>query len=82
MALLKTRPKPALLGKVLTLQIDDELRGRINVALDAAYRQNRELDVQELLLEYLRRTIPTIERQLGIGGSKETPATGVTADAT
>lgn len=79
MALLKTRPKPILIGKTLTLKIDDDLRGRLNAAQEAAYRQNCELDLQEVLLEYLRRTVPTLERQLGLADKPS--AAVVTASA-
>lgn len=82
MALLRTRKKPAALGKSLTLPLDDELRARLNHAQEAAYRQNREFNVAELLLEYLRRIAPTLERELGlVTKAAATPTTaGVTAD--
>lgn len=79
MSLLKTRPKPAPVGKSITLQIDDNLRARLNSVLDAAYQQNREFDVPELLQEYLRRVVPTVERELGLTVKPEAPSPATVA---
>ena len=71
MAMLKKRPAPTALGKSIVIPLDDGLRTRLNAVQTTAFGQNREFDLQALLLEYLRRIVPTLERELTIAGPAE-----------